>query len=289
MATQDRHGKISGKINNIVYRDWGDKQVLQMAPAQVKQTYATKLNALEFGLASAQAKAIRDVLRGVYEEADGKMVARLNAAVAACIRSSDRDIGDRDLHYVSLDSLKGFEFNTLAPFEKRLMVRPDFGVLPDGRFTFHLPSFNVMHDIRYPQDDIRYDPSFLIAITAFHFREEYAQLIDKEVFDFENINQEVQIDWSSSRLLPEGAVVVVTFSLRYGSTNWAGRQVQSTDKAFYPTVILDAYHVTDEMSGRTRLEGFADPIGIIDEFGNNTNSILKDIARLKQKIADKKR
>lgn len=287
MATQDRHGKIKGKINNIVYRDWGGKQVLQIAPAQVKQTYASRLNALEFGLASAQAKVIRDVLSGIYEEADGKMTARLNAAVAACIRSSDRDIGDRDLHHASLDSLRGFEFNTLAPFEKRLTARPVFGVLPNGRFNFHLPSFNVMDDIHYPRDGVRYDPSFLIAITAFHFRKEYAQLIDKEVFDFENINREVQIDWSSSRLLPPGAVVVVTFSLRYISTNWVGRQIQSTDKAFYPTVILDAFRVTDDMSVCTQQEGFGDPIDIIYEFGNKTNSILKDIARLKQKMADK--
>ena len=289
MATQDRYGKIRGKINNIVYRDVGDKQVMQIAPARVRQTYATKLNALEFGLASAQAKVIRDVLRGVYEEADGKMVARLNAAVAACIRSSDRDIGDRNLHNVSLDSLKGFEFNTQAPFEKRLMVRPDFQALPNGQFDFHLPRFNVLDDIRYPQDDIRYNPSFLIAITAFHFREEYARIIDKKVFDFKNIDQEVQIDWSSRRLLPAGAVVVVTFSLRYVSTNWAGRQIQSTDKAFYPTVILDAYHVTEEMTARARHDGFPNPTRTKHEFGNNTNSILEDIARFKQKMAGKKR
>jgi len=289
MATQDRNGKIKGKINNIVYRELGDKQVMQIAPARVKQTYATKLNALEFGLASAQAKVLRNVLRGVYEEPDGKMGVRLNAAVAACIRSSEKDIGDRNLHDVSLDLLKGFEFNTHAPLEKLVTVRPDFRVLPNGRFEFSLPRFNVMEDIRYPQDGIRYDPSFLIAITAFHFRKEYARIIDKVVFDFKNIDQQVQIDWSSSKLLPVGAIVFVTFSLRYLSTNWAGRQVQVTDKAFYPTVILDAYHVTEEMAALTKKEGFSRATSTIMEFGNNTNGILKDIAWLKQKMANKQR
>lgn len=289
MATQDRNGKIKGKINNIVYRELGDKQVMQIAPARVKQTYATKLNALEFGLASAQAKVLRNVLRGVYEEPDGKMGVRLNAAVAACIRSSEKDIGDRNLHDVSLDLLKGFEFNTHAPLEKLVTVRPDFRVLPNGRFEFSLPRFNVMEDIRYPQDGIRYDPSFLIAITAFHFRKEYARIIDKAVFDFKNIDQQVQIDWSSSKLLPVGAIVFVTFSLRYLSTNWAGRQVQATDKAFYPTVILDAYHVTEEMAALTKKDGFSRATSTIMEFGNNTNGILKDIARLKQKMANKQR
>src|SRR5690606_15441148 len=168
---------------------------MQSAPASVKQTYATKLNALEFGLASAQAKVIRYVFRGIYEEPDGKMAARLNAAVAACIRTSEKEIGERDLHEADLSALKGFEFNTHAPFEKLLTVRPSFGVLPNGRFEFSLPHFNVMEDIHYPQEGVlvRYNPSFLIAITAFHFREEYARIIDKAVFDFKNINQQVQI------------------------------------------------------------------------------------------------
>ncbi|MGV3762274.1 hypothetical protein [Parapedobacter sp.] len=289
MAIQEKNGKIKGKINNIVYRELGDKQVMKIAPARVRQTYATKLSAMEFGLASAQAKVFRNVFRHVYEEADGKMAARLTATVAACIRTSEREIGDRNLHDVDLSLLKGFEFNTHAPFEKLLTVRPIFGVLPNGRFEFSLPPFNVVEDIRYPQDRVRYDPSFLIAVTAFHFREEYARIIDKASFDFKNINQQVQIDWSSSKLLPAGAIVVVTFSLRYLSTNWVGRQVQTTDKAFYPTVILDAYHVTEEMASLARNQGFARATSTIAEFGNNTNSILKDIARFRQKMADKQK
>jgi len=289
MATQDKNGKIKGKINNIVYRELGDKQIMQIAPARVRQTYATKLNALEFGLASAQAKVLRDVLRHAYEEADGKMAARLTATVAACIRTSDGDIGNRNLHEVSLDLLKGFEFNTHAPFEKLITVRPEFRVLPNGRFEFSLPPFNVMEDIRYPKGGVRYHPSFLIAITAFHFREEYARNIDKAVFDFKNIDQQVQIDWASSKLLPVGAIVVVTFSLRYLSTNWAGRQIQTTDSAFYPTVILDAYHVTEEMATLARNEGFARATSTIAEFGNNTNDILKDIQRFKEKMTNAKK
>jgi len=289
MATQDRNGKIKGKINNIVYRELGDKQVLQIAPARVKQTDATKLNALEFGLASTQAKVLRSFLRGVYEEADGKMAARLTASVAACIRTSKRSIGDRNLHDVPLDLLKGFEFNTHAPFEKLVAVKPSFKVFPNGRFEFSLPRFNLMEDIRYPQDGIRHDPSFMIAITAFHFREEYARIIDKEIFDFKNIDQRAEINWSSRRQLPKDAIVIVTFSLRYLSTNWAGRRTQTTDRAFYPTIILEAFHVTEEMATLGKEAEFTVPTDYIAEFGNNTNDILKDIARFKKKIATKQK
>lgn len=289
MAIKDSNGKIKGKIDNIVYRELGDTQIMQIAPARVKQTYATKLNALEFGLASTQAKVIRYVFRGIYEEPDGKMAARLNAAVAACIRTSEKDIGDRDLHEADLSALKGFEFNTNAPFEKLLSVGPDCGVAANGRFEFRLPSFNVMSDIIYPPGHVRYNPSFLITITAFHFREEYARIIDKKVFDFKNIDQQAEIDWSSSRQLPQGAIVIVTLSLRYLSTNWMGRQVQTTDRAFYPTVILDAYHVTEEMATLGKKEGFIRATGTIGEFSNSTNQILKKITHFKQKIADKRK
>jgi len=289
MATQDKNGKIKGKFNNVVYRELDGKQVLQIAPARVKQTYATKLNALEFGLASAQASVLRNFLRRVYEEADGKMAARLTAAVAACIRASAKDIGERDLHDADLDPLKGFSFNTNAPFERLVAVSPSYRVFPDGRFEFSLPPFNVMKDIHYPPDYIRYHPSFLIAVTAFHFRKEYARLIDKEVFDFKNIDQQVEIEWSSSRRLPKGAIVIVTFSLRYQSTNWAGQRIQIKDKAFYPTVILDAFHVTDEMATLGEEAGFANPTTHIVEFGTNANHILQDIQRFKKRMAKMKK
>ena len=287
MATQDKNGKIRGKINNVVYRELGDKQVMQIIPGRVRQTDATKLAAMEFGLASAHARVIRTMFTTLYEESDGKMSGRLNAAVAACLRTSDKEIGERDLHDTQLDPLKGFSFNTHAPFEKRVAVRPTFGVRPNGQFDFTLPTFNVMKDIAYPPVDLRYRPSFLIAVTAFHFREEYAQVINKQVFDFENIDQSAEITWSSSRQLPKGAIILVTFSLRYVSANWSGRSIQYMDKAYYPTVILDAFHVTDEMVTLANEAGLLVPTTRISLFSSPTKDLLQDMQRFKNKIEKK--
>lgn len=44
MATQDKNGKVRGKINNVVYRELSDKQVMQIVPTRVRQTDATKLS-----------------------------------------------------------------------------------------------------------------------------------------------------------------------------------------------------------------------------------------------------
>ncbi len=145
MAIQGRNGKIKGKINNIVYRRLGDQQIMQIAPDRVKQTYATKLNALEFGLASAHGKVLRDVFRKVYEASDGKMNGRLNAAITACLRTSNKEIGERTLHDADLGELKGFQFNLDAPIESRIAVRPICSVAPNGLFRFQLPPFNLAY------------------------------------------------------------------------------------------------------------------------------------------------
>src|SRR5690606_12069074 len=131
---------------------------------------------------------------------------------------------------------------------------------------------------------------FLIAITAFHFREEYARVINKQVFDFENINQSAEINWSSRHLLPEGAIIIVTFSLRYVSANWSGRQIQYTDKAYYPTIILDAFHVTDEMVKLAEEAGFLLPtMTRISAFSSNMKEVLHDIQKLKKRIEKKQK
>lgn len=285
MAIQDRNGKIKGKINNIVYRESQGQQIMQIIPARVKQTYATKLSALEFGVASAQAKTLRRVFRRVYEEADGKMAGRLNAAVAACLRTANLEVGERTLHDSDLDSLKGFQFNTDAPIEKRIAVRPIYDIAPNGQFHFKLPVFNPMSDITYPPSDIRLDSSLTIALIAVQFQEEYVQVIDSETFDIQNLNREVKIDWVCNRQLPQGFIVFAVLSLRYFSVNWVGQKGYTTDKAFYPTIILDAFHVSEDIASRGIADGLEMPIKEKLEFGHRTNDVLKKVTHFKEKMA----
>src|SRR5690606_27572750 len=185
MATQGKNGKIKGKINNIVYRQLGNQQVMQIAPTRVKQTYATKLNALEFGVASAHGKILRMIFQKEYEVSDGKMNGRLNAAIGACLRTADRETGERTFHDADLDNLKGFEFNLDAPIASRIAARPICGADADGAFHFHLPPFNASNDIAYPSGDFGMDPKFTISLVAVQFEEEYVQVIDHETFAFQ--------------------------------------------------------------------------------------------------------
>ncbi len=285
MAIQDRNGKIKGKINNIVYRESQGQQIMQIIPDRVKQTYATKLTALEFGVASAQAKTLRKTLRRMYEEADGKMVGRLNAAVSACLRTSPLEVGERTLHDSNLDSLKGFQFNTDAPIEKKIATRPICDISLNGQFQFKLPAFNPMSDIVYPPSDIRMDLSFTIALIAVQFREECIQVIDYETFDIKNLDRQVEIDWLCKRQLPQGFIVFAVLSLRYFSVNWVGQKAYTTDKAFYPTIILDAFHVDEQMASLGITQGFEMPIDEKDIFGHQTNNVLNKVSHFKEKMA----
>lgn len=289
MAIQDRNGKIRGKINNIVYRRLGDQQILQIAPDRVKQTYATKLSALEFGLASAHGKVIRQIFQKVYEQPDGKMNNRLNTAIAACLRSSNKEIGERTLHDTDLSCLKGFQFNLNAPIENRIAVRPVWNVGPDGLFRFRLPSFNLASDILYPPGNVRMDPTFTIGLIAVQFEKEYAQVVDYESFAYENLDRQSQIDWECRRQLPAGAIVMVVFSLRYSTLNWVGKQIWTTNPDFFPTIILDAFHVTEDMAALGKTANFAPPKEEEGSFGFNVPRILKKITELKEKMAKNKK
>lgn len=286
MATQGRNGKIKGKINNIVYRGYRDKQVLQIAPARVRQTFATKLNALEFGLASTQAKMLRRVLLNFFEEYDGKMPVRLNAAVVECIRTSTKEIGERTLHDADLSPLKGFQFNLDSRIERLIRVRPVVEIAPNGQIQFSIPKFNVMKDISYPAEPPRFNPHFSILVTAFNFFNESAHIIDHATFDFVNKNQEVEINWNCSRQLPKGSFVLLTLALNYVTMNWVGQRTVTKSKAFFPSIVVEAFQVTDEMADK----GVADnlePPKQVRSFGDRFHEQLNKIARFKEKFNQK--
>lgn len=290
MALRDNDGKIRGKIDNIVYRGYKGKQIMQIAPTRVKQTLATKLSALEFGLAAVHAKAIRGVLHNVYEKYDSNMVRRLTATIAACIRTSDKEPGDRDLHDADLSPLKGFLFNTDAPFEKLVAMGPELDIAPNGTIRFQLPPFIPNEDVLYPPNLFRQQGTFGIYVIAFNFEESLVQVIDYAGFDIAEDEKEPRpIGWTCEKSLPKGYIVIVLLTLRYFVLNWLGQRAQTTEKDFYPTIVLDAFHVTDEMAALGIHDGLTLPseeeLGDLEKLP--VDLIKRDIAKLKAKGAKK--
>ncbi len=109
MAIIDTRGRLHGKIGPVVYRTVGNTNIAQIKAAKVRQTYATKESAIEFGLASNTAKVIRKALYPLTYTADGGMINRLNTAVLKCIKTAEgKEKGERDLHDADLRPLEGF-------------------------------------------------------------------------------------------------------------------------------------------------------------------------------------
>ncbi|SEL32740.1 hypothetical protein [Parapedobacter koreensis] len=285
MASRDKNGKIRGKIDNIVYRGYKDKQIMQISPKRVKQTLSSKLSALEFGLAARQAKFMRDVFHNVYEECDGNMVRRFTATVAACIRTAENEIGERDLHDADLGQLKGFSFNEKAPFEKLVAVSPKLDVAANGSIRFQLGPFVPGDNIVYPPNFFRPNGSFSIFVVAFNFRKGNVQIVDCAGFDVaETDHAPTEIDWQCNKLLPEGYIVLVVLCLRYFSLNWLGQRTQTTNNDFYPSIILDAFHVTPEMAASGARDLLQPPSADdFSSFGDTRERISHRVLRLKTK------
>ncbi|WP_353197397.1 hypothetical protein [Parapedobacter defluvii] len=289
MASRDKNGKIRGKIDNIVYRGYKDKQIMQIAPKRVKQTLSTKLSALEFGLAARQAKFMRKVFHNVYEECDGNMVRRFTATVATCIRTAEKEIGERDLHDADLSQLRGFSFNENAPFEKLVAASPKLYVAANGSIRFELGPFVPADDIVYPPNFFRPNCSFGIFAVAFDFRKGNVQIVEYAGFDFtEEDSNQAEIAWSCNKLLPEGYIVLVVFCLRYFSLNWLGQRTQTTNKDFYPSIILDAFHVTPEMTVLGAADQLQPPSDDdFSSYGDTRGRISQRVARLITKAIKK--
>lgn len=273
----ERKGALHGKINNLVYREVGEQQIVQIAPGKVKQTKPTKLAALEFGLASTQAKALRLVFKLVYEELDGRLSTRLNSTILQCMRQSkETDRGKRTLHNGNLAPLKGLQFNSKAPIEKCVLALPEYTRQNNG--TMHLKlSFNPANDIRYPSGDSIPNICFNVTILAFHFLEEKTYVIDSQNFLFKNLNNTNELRWNSSHQLPDGYIIITCLSLRYLQQNWLNELTQIHDTAFFPAIIIDAFHATAEMAEQGRRDGLSTSYTRKDPLISETKGILQQI------------
>lgn len=286
MARQDKNGKIKGKINNIVYRGYRNQQILQGAPGKVKQTDATKLNALEFGLASTQANTIARFFKLFSLVTDGRMQVRTNGVVRKCIRSSELPIGERDLHTGDISLLNGFSFNTDAAFEKVLSVFPKLQVDEGGAILLEIPAFDAVKGLIYPKGKNTPDAQINLVAVAFDFHKDYVQICETASYDIANLkNNVIAINWECKRELYKDSIVAVGMTLRYYTKSWVNENQYIYDKDFNPTGLLKAFHVTQEMAENSVRQGFGKPTGERWSLASRTRDILNQIKRLQDKQA----
>jgi len=259
MAINDKKGHVHGKIGPLVYRSSGGQQIVQSLPRKFKQTTATQLTSHEFGLASTVSAAIRGIIGMIIDQADRGMAHRFTGMIRNCLHQSEKPIGERDIHDINLAELRGFQFNLEAPFERVLKKAPVSTVDEEGILHFELAITDTETDFAYVQRDDKIRPSVKVTSIAFDFKANFVQTIDYQEFQIPS-HQPYTIQYTSSKNLPAGAIVIVLLSLHYHTVGWLTDLKPVNDPQYNASGILHAFHATEKMAEKSDDKDFH-PIG----------------------------
>lgn len=236
-------GMLSGKLGGLVFGKDGRVRT----KGKVNQTERTKKAASVFGeFISPLGKIIRDAFRSTHLNfTDGKMVNRMNSALATIIHQHldfDRTF---TFHADSFERLKGFDFNTLSPLFNNLLFLPKVSVLGE-ELLLALPRFTLSKHLRFPKGC---HACLMCIQTAF---------LNLEAGKWDTCMEEVELskgkdvfearDWSFT--LPPGTVAMVTIGLNFHQGN--GTMCAINAKNFHPAGIIAA--VYQEGSGVQAVE-----------------------------------
>ena len=145
MARQKGILPLSGKLGDKIYYFRKDKHgkvhyFVRQAPAEVKQTAATKRTASDFGTASRCAKVMRHALKAYTQLYDnGTLINSLNKAMGEVVRADDSHTpGQRQVLAQHMRLLEGFCFNHETNIERLVNATPVI-TREENRVTVSLP------------------------------------------------------------------------------------------------------------------------------------------------------
>lgn len=284
MAIIDKKGFVHGKAGGQVFRQLGDKLVMQVAPKDVKQTDATKISAKEFGLASSAAKVLRRIFAGPSHCADGKMIGRLTQTVLKAIREGQKDEnGLRDLHQGDLSLLEGFQFNSNSPLENVLAVKPEVSLGEGGAVSVNLPAIDK-DQLFFPK--YAFSCTLRLLVVEINFKKETYQYLDHRDIKIREGSGTEELLWEVEEKAEAGTMVMASLSLHYFShdgVNEEGISLNNTE--FSPATIIAAMHVSED-GAAARAEN-TKPYKI-PMAGYDGNFILQDMERMLAKMKKKK-
>jgi hypothetical protein len=243
MAIIDNRGRLHGRVGNTVYRTVGNTSIVQIKPSRVKQTLSTKESAMEFGLASNCGRILREIYATFASNSDGRMINRLNAVLLKCIKDSERERGERDLHDGHPGHLQGFQFNAHSPLEEALAVSP-VCTMESARIRVNLPEFKEngqLQQVRFGRRCV-----LRMMLVAVNFRENYYEYLSYKDIAIDRGETIPGQDWMPEVALPAGSMVLASVSLHYfGLKDVAGDAQQINSKEFSPAEIIGVFAITD--------------------------------------------
>lgn len=281
MAIIDKKGFIHGRAGNQVYRKVGNVQVLQSAPAKVRQTTATKTSAQQFGMASSTAKVLRHIFAGPSHGADAGMANRLTQTVLRAMRGAEKaDFDLRDLHQATLSELEGFQFNKLSPLHEVLAVQADLSISEGGSVKVNLPAI---------EKDALYFPKYSshcilrLLVVAVDFKNETYQYLGHQDIKIANGRSSPALQWTTEEKAERGNIVLVSLSLHYFAHDGVNEDgINLNNKSFSPAAIIAAMHVGEEGVPETANAPYKLPMA-----GYDGNELLRAFERVQAKLKKK--
>lgn len=277
MAIQHNNGKITGKVKNVVYKNRKGKQTLQGLPEKVRRTDATKLKALEFGVASRQAAILKALFASLFPYLDGNVNGRLTAAIHRCMQKSTEEFGNRLLQNSDLDPLVTFSFNQQAHIPDILLMEPNFLLRDNGSMRVSLPAFVPEMHLRFPKDADHQFRINLFAVSV-HFLKDEMQIVEHLSYTDASNAGKKDLEWEIKRELP-GGMLFILFSIDFLARSWVHRDIFTTDKTFMPSIILRAFHVSESLSRLSLKAGFPAGVGEIIPTSFDPDEHLQKIRR----------
>ena len=242
MATIDKKGIIHGRVGRLVYRGFGDGQVLQSVPKKMRQSFATKASGLEFGLASTTANAIRHFFIGASHFGDKGMINRLTQTVLKSIRAGDEaETGLRDLHQADLSLLEGFEFNKSSTLAQSTIPLPEVALLDDGGVQLDFPEI-LADNIEFPDD--AQDIVIRLIVLAVDFKKNYRICLGIKDIKLSRMAVLEAITWEVEEKAREGNILLVSLVVRYFAPDGHDQDgISLNNKDLNPAGIIAARHV----------------------------------------------
>lgn len=295
MAILEKDGVLHGTAGTVVFRRFRDRVVVQSQPVRTKkQTAASEASACEFGLVSTTAAAIRNSLKPVFRNRyDGGMINRFNSAVSRSIRGSKTaPRGQRDLHEGDLSCLEGFEFNTASPLSAVLKVKPLVSLTSEGAIRVQVDALDSSTAIKLPArlKDITNTLRLRLLATAFNFRSQFYEYVASRDLEFIAGETLPPQDLVLEGDIPEGCLVLVTFSLECLMRNYADKTNDVLNTiAFSPAAIIAAFPATNnpamrqskEQQNQARKPGNGKKYLFMPAYEGN--ELLKKLAELEEK------
>ncbi len=174
MAIIDKTGKISGLVGNVVFRKYGNTDVVQAKPHKRQLNAASLETAGEFGRCSRLARLLGSAIREQCPFTDGALRGRTIASLLRCLRSSGLPRGKRSMQMARFRFMEGLEANVRSPFGQ--LADLSWQLTPqDGQgFTLSLDEL-CARNIRHPFGSIPVLIHLRLSGYSFSYEEEKPQ------------------------------------------------------------------------------------------------------------------